>query len=106
MSLRLTPSAATRVKALCSENNATFVRVSVEGGGCQGFQYVFGFDDIEGDDDLVVELDGGKVLVDAMSQPFLEDATLDFIDDLSGAHFKISNPVATSACGCGTSFSL
>lgn len=102
----MTPSAAARVKALCEEHKAQFVRLSVEGGGCQGFQYVFGFDDAEGNDDLVVELDGGRLLVDEVSQPFLDDATLDFIDDLSGAHFKVTNPVASSSCGCGTSFSI
>ncbi len=81
------------------------LRVAVEGGGCSGFQYDIKLDD-PGDDDLVIEKDGRKVLVDSVSLPFLENAVIDFTDELIGARFVVENPNAKSSCGCGTSFSL
>jgi iron-sulfur cluster assembly accessory protein len=81
------------------------LRVAVEGGGCSGFQYDLSFDTPAGDD-LVLEKDGLKVLVDPVSLPFLSDATIDFSDALIGAKFVVENPNARSSCGCGTSFSI
>jgi iron-sulfur cluster assembly accessory protein len=81
------------------------LRVAVEGGGCSGFQYDIRLDDPAADD-LVLEKDGQKVLVDAVSLPFLANAVIDFSEELIGARFVIKNPNATSSCGCGTSFSL
>lgn len=81
------------------------LRVAVEGGGCSGFQYDIKLDDPAGDD-LVLEKDGQKVLVDSISLPFLANAVIDFTDELIGARFVVENPNATSSCGCGTSFSL
>jgi iron-sulfur cluster assembly accessory protein len=81
------------------------LRVAVEGGGCSGFQYDIRLDDPAADD-LVLEKDGQKVLVDAVSLPFLANAIIDFSEELIGARFVIKNPNATSSCGCGTSFSL
>ena len=81
------------------------LRVAVEGGGCSGFQYDIRLDD-PAPDDLVLEKGGMKVLVDAVSLPFLENAVIDFSEELIGARFVIQNPNATSSCGCGTSFSL
>ena len=81
------------------------LRVAVEGGGCSGFQYDIKLDDAAGDD-LVLEKDGQKVLVDAISLPYLANAVIDFTDELIGARFVVENPNATSSCGCGTSFSL
>ncbi|TMV86967.1 iron-sulfur cluster assembly accessory protein [Thioclava sp. BHET1] len=81
------------------------LRVAVEGGGCSGFQYDIRLDDPT-PDDLVLEKDGQKVLVDSVSLPFLADATIDFSEELIGARFVIDNPNATSSCGCGTSFSI
>ena len=81
-------------------------RVSVEGGGCSGFQYKFGFDHAKAPDDVVLERDGAVVLVDAVSLPFMLGAEIDFSDELIGQAFKIKNPNATSGCGCGTSFSV
>jgi len=106
MSLILTSNAASRIKTLCTQENAAFVRLSVAGGGCSGFQYVFGFADQPANDDRVFEKDGAKLVVDETSLPFLAGTTLDFVDDLSGAHFKVLNPNATASCGCGTSFSV
>ncbi|MEM9755600.1 MAG: iron-sulfur cluster assembly accessory protein [Pseudomonadota bacterium] len=81
------------------------LRVAVEGGGCSGFQYDIRLDD-PAEEDLVLEGAGQKVVVDAISLPFLADATIDFIEELIGARFTIENPNATSSCGCGTSFSM
>ena len=81
------------------------LRVAVEGGGCSGFQYEIKLDD-QGADDLVLEKDGQKVLVDSVSLPYLSNATIDFTAELIGARFVIENPNALSSCGCGTSFSL
>ena len=82
------------------------LRVSVSGGGCSGFQYEFGFDQAKGADDLVIEKDGATVLVDSVSLPFVAGSVLDFVDDLMGQAFRVENPNATAACGCGTSFSI
>ena len=81
------------------------LRVSVEGGGCSGFQYDIRLDDPAADD-LVLEKNGHKVLVDSISLPFLANATIDFTDELIGARFVVENPNATASCGCGTSFSI
>lgn len=81
------------------------LRVAVEGGGCSGFQYDIRLDD-PAPDDLVLEKDGLTVLVDAVSLPFLQNAVIDFSEELIGARFVIQNPNATSSCGCGTSFSV
>jgi iron-sulfur cluster assembly accessory protein len=103
----LTERAARRIgEILKSEPQGAMLRVSVEGGGCSGFQYKFDFDQSRGEDDLVLARDGAVVLIDAVSQQYMAGAEIDFVDDLIGASFKINNPVATASCGCGTSFSV
>ncbi len=81
------------------------LRIAVDGGGCSGFQYDIRLDQPDADD-LVLEKDGQKVLVDSVSLPFLNNAIIDFSEELIGARFVIENPNATSSCGCGTSFSM
>ncbi|MFT3975074.1 MAG: iron-sulfur cluster assembly accessory protein [Amaricoccus sp.] len=81
------------------------LRVAVEGGGCSGFQYEIKLDDAA-EDDLVLEKDGARVLIDPVSLPFLANAEIDFSDELIGAKFVVRNPNATASCGCGTSFSM
>lgn len=81
------------------------LRVAVEGGGCSGFQYDIRLD-LARPDDLVLEKNGARVLVDPVSLPFLENAVIDFSEELIGARFVVQNPNATSSCGCGTSFSI
>lgn len=81
------------------------LRVGVSGGGCSGFQYDIRLDEAA-PDDLVLEKDGQKVLVDSISLPFLTNATIDFTEELIGARFVVENPNATASCGCGTSFSI
>lgn len=82
------------------------LRISVEGGGCSGFQYKFDLVSAKADDDLVLARDGATVLVDPVSVQYMAGAEIDFVDDLIGASFRINNPVATASCGCGTSFSV
>ncbi len=82
------------------------LRVSVEGGGCSGFQYKFDIDRAQAADDLVIQRDGATVLIDQTSVGYLAGSEIDFVDDLIGASFRVNNPQATASCGCGTSFSL
>ena len=106
--IALSPSAAKRVAAIAAKQGdpTLKLRLSVEGGGCSGFQYKFGLDSDATADDLVVTTNGVSMLVDAVSLPFLEGAIVDFVDNLGGASFQVRNPNATSGCGCGTSFSV
>jgi iron-sulfur cluster assembly accessory protein len=107
ISVTLTDRAARRIaEIVAGEPAGTMLRVSVEGGGCSGFQYRF---DLVGDtaaDDAVIERSDAKVLIDPVSLEYLAGSEIDFVDDLIGASFKIQNPNATASCGCGTSFSL
>ena len=105
--IRISKSAAQRVAhILKGEPLGSMLRVSVEGGGCSGFQYKFGFDRDRAEDDLTIERDGVTVLIDSTSVPFLDGAEIDFVSDLMGQSFRINNPNATASCGCGTSFSI
>ena len=104
--LTISDAALGRVRALIAQegNPALRLRVSVEGGGCSGFQYDFRFDDRRTEDDFVIELDGAGLLVDPLSMQYLQGAQLDYVEQLSGAHFVIHNPNAKTTCGCGSSF--
>ncbi|MWD28783.1 iron-sulfur cluster assembly accessory protein [Aquicoccus sp. SCR17] len=107
--MQLPPKVTTRAFERLAEIGANAegqaLRVAVEGGGCSGFQYDIRLD-APAEDDLVLEGNGQKVVVDSVSQPFLAGATIDFTEELIGARFVIENPNATSSCGCGTSFSI
>jgi len=103
----VTERAARRIAEIISAEPAgTSLRVSVEGGGCSGFQYKFDLVSAQESDDLVIERAGARVLIDPISVEYMGGSEIDFVDDLIGAAFKINNPNATAACGCGTSFSL
>ncbi len=95
-----------RRQAARQNNPKLMLRVSVDGGGCSGFQYSITFDDARLDDDRMVERDGAVMLIDEMSWGYLAGALVDFEDELIGQYFSIKNPNASSTCGCGTSFSL
>jgi iron-sulfur cluster assembly accessory protein len=104
---RLSDSAARRVaEILGAEAAAKALRVEVLAGGCSGFQYKFDLTTDLHADDLVIESNGARVFVDPVSLDFLAGAELDYKDSLMGAHFTVKNPIATSSCGCGTSFSV
>ena len=99
--------AARRIaEIVAGEPNTPLLRVSVEGGGCSGFQYKFDVDHAKAEDDLVISREDAVVLVDPASVPFLAGSEVDFVDDLIGASFRVVNPNATASCGCGTSFSI
>ena len=102
---KVTDRAFARLSEIGAGSDGQALRVAVEGGGCSGFQYEIKLDTPEADD-LVLEKDGEKVLVDQISLPFLAGAVIDFTEELIGARFTIDNPNATSSCGCGTSFSI
>ena len=103
----VTDRAARRIgEVLAGEPSGTLFRVSVEGGGCSGFQYKFGFDTARGSDDIVVEKAGATVLIDETSLQFMAGSQIDFVDELMGQSFKIINPNAVASCGCGTSFTI
>ena len=105
--ITLTERAARRInEIMAAEPQGSMLRISVNGGGCSGFQYAFDVERSRQADDIAVERDGATVLIDQVSLPFLEGSTIDFVDDLIGQSFKIENPHATASCGCGTSFSL
>ena len=110
LTLSLPPKVTDRAFARLAEiaettGDARPLRVAVEGGGCSGFQYDIKLDE-PAPDDLVLEKNGVRVLVDAVSLPFLENAVIDFTEELIGARFVVENPNATASCGCGTSFSI
>ena len=106
--LLISDNAAKRIAALV-EMEATDgmrLRVAVSGGGCSGFQYGFSLDNEQKDDDLLFEKNGIEVVVDETSLEFLKGSELDYIEDLIGSYFAMSNPNASSTCGCGTSFAV
>jgi iron-sulfur cluster assembly accessory protein len=105
--ITVTERAARQIgEILRREPPGSMLRVSVEGGGCSGFQYKFDIDHTQAADDVVIRRDGATVLVDQISVGYLAGSEIDFVDDLIGASFRINNPKATASCGCGTSFSL
>jgi iron-sulfur cluster assembly accessory protein len=106
-SVTMTERAARRIgQILESEPAGSMLRVSVEGGGCSGFQYKFDIEKTKSADDLVLAGDGAVVLIDPISAQYMAGAEIDFVDDLIGSSFKVNNPIATASCGCGTSFSI
>ena len=102
---KVTDRAFERLAEIGAADQGQALRVAVEGGGCSGFQYEIKLDQ-PGQDDMVLEGHGEKVVVDSVSLPFLANAVIDFSEELIGARFVINNPNATSSCGCGTSFSI
>ena len=106
-SLQLTPAAAARVAAIAArQGKPAMLRLSVDGGGCSGFQYKFGLADAADADDVTATCDGVTLLVDPVSLDLVQGARVDFVESLGGAAFKVDNPQAASGCGCGSSFSI
>ena len=102
---KVTPRAFERLDEIGAADQGMALRIAVEGGGCSGFQYDIKLD-APTPEDIILEGQGQKVIIDSASLPFLENAVIDFADELIGARFVINNPNATSSCGCGTSFSI
>lgn len=106
-SVTISESAARQIKAIMAKQGVDrYLRVAVDGGGCSGFSYRFDFADAPEADDLLIERDGARVVIDEMSLEFLAGSEIDYSRELIGAAFKIRNPNATANCGCGTSFSI
>jgi iron-sulfur cluster assembly accessory protein len=91
---------------LKKEPAGAMLRVSVEGGGCSGFQYRFDIERAKAEDDVVIAQEGATVLIDPVSLDYMAGSEIDFVDDLIGASFRVNNPKATASCGCGTSFTI
>ena len=105
--ISLAPAAAARVAAIAAkQGKPAILRLSVDGGGCSGFQYKFGFADGVDADDMIAETDGVKLVVDAVSLDLVRGCAVDYVESLGGAAFKVDNPNAASGCGCGSSFSV
>lgn len=105
--LTLSPSAAARVAAIAAkQGKPAILRLSVEGGGCSGFQYQFGLAEGPDGEDIVTETDGVRLVVDPVSLDLVAGCTVDFVESLGGAAFRVENPNATAGCGCGSSFAV
>ena len=105
--MTLSPSAAARVATIAAkQGKPPILRLAVEGGGCSGFQYRFGLADGTDADDLVVETDGVRLVVDPVSLDLVAGCTVDYVESLGGAAFRVENPNATAGCGCGSSFAV
>jgi len=106
MSLTISQNAARQLHKVLAEEAGAALRITVEGGGCSGFQYKFDVDRARAEDDFVAVRDGATVVVDPVSLEMLNGAELDFVDDLMGRAFKVKNPNAKASCGCGVSFTI
>ena len=106
--MTLTDSAARKVVTLLEEegNPKLNLRVYVTGGGCSGFQYGFSFDEAVNEDDTIVDRNGARMLVDSLSIQYLTGSTVDYEEGLQGSRFSVKNPLATTTCGCGMSFTI
>jgi iron-sulfur cluster assembly protein len=105
--LSITENAAKRIEHLLkSEAEGAYLRVAVDGGGCNGFQYRFDFDTKLNEDDIKITRDGAKVIIDETSLEFVKGSVIDYVVTLGASAFEIKNPNAASSCGCGNSFSV
>ena len=105
--MTLSPSAAARVATIAAkQGKPAILRLSVEGGGCSGFQYKFGLAEAAEADDLVIERDGVTLVVDRVSLDLVGGSVVDYVESLGGAAFKVENPNASAGCGCGSSFAV
>lgn len=104
--IEVTEKAQKHIKKILVSENSNFFRITVLGGGCAGFQYQFDFSNEPNEDDIVINYKSANVLIDKTSIDLIKGSKIDYVDELIGSSFKISNPLASSSCGCGTSFSI
>lgn len=104
--IEITENAQTQISQILKKDDAKYFRITVLGGGCAGFQYKFDFEDIIKKDDILIETNEVNVLIDNTSMNFIKGSKIDYVNELIGSSFKITNPQASSSCGCGTSFSI
>jgi len=105
-SINLSSNAVKRIQGLLPSHKSNYFRVYVTGGGCSGFQYGFSFDNTIDEDDTCIQKEGANLVIDSLSLQYLQGSTVDYVEDLTGSKFIISNPNATTTCGCGESFSI
>ena len=104
--IEITEKAQFHIASVLKKDGAKFFRITVLGGGCAGFQYKFDFDNIKKNDDVVIETSKVNVIIDDTSLNFINGSKIDYVTELIGSSFKVTNPQAASSCGCGTSFSI
>ena len=104
--IEVTENAQIQINKILHSENSKFFRITVLGGGCAGFQYKFDFSEKINDDDILFDYDDAKILIDKTSIELIKGSKIDYVNELIGSSFQISNPQASSSCGCGTSFSL
>ena len=104
--IEITNNAQEHIATVLKKDSAKYFRITVLGGGCAGFQYKFDFENLKNDDDILIHNDKIDVIIDETSMELIQNSKIDYVHELIGSSFKITNPQATSSCGCGTSFSI
>ena len=104
--IEITSSAQNHIAKVLQKDNMKYFRITVLGGGCAGFQYKFDFENNKQKDDITIKIDKVEVLIDEVSMNLIKNSKVDYVNELIGSSFKITNPQALSSCGCGTSFSI
>ena len=104
--IEITENAQMHISNVLKKDNSKYFRITVLGGGCAGFQYKFDFDNIKREEDILLNTEKISVLIDNTSFQFIQGSKIDYVNELIGSSFKITNPQASSSCGCGTSFSI
>ena len=104
--IEITEKAQNHIAKVISQDSANYFRISVQGGGCAGFQYKFDFDNKKNNEDILFKTNKISVLVDKISLGLINGSKIDYVNELIGSSFKVTNPKSSSSCGCGTSFSI
>ena len=104
--IEITQNALKHIASVLNTENSKYFRITVLGGGCAGFQYKFDFDNNKNNDDIILKTSEVPIIIDTTSLELIKGSKIDYVDELIGSSFKITNPQATSSCGCGTSFSM
>ena len=104
--IEITENALNHINGVLEKDNAKFFRITVLGGGCAGFQYKFDFENNKNQDDIIIKTSKFNLLIDSTSIELIKGSKIDYVTELIGSSFKITNPQASSSCGCGTSFSI
>ena len=104
--IEITHNAQQHIASILKKDSAKYFRITVLGGGCAGFQYKFEFEKLKNEEDILIKNTMIDVLIDETSMEFIKDSKIDYVHELIGSSFKITNPQASSSCGCGTSFSI
>ena len=104
--IEITNNAQEHIASVLKKDSASYFRITVLGGGCAGFQYKFDFENQKNADDILIKEDKINVLIDETSLELIQNSKIDYVNELIGSSFKITNPQASSSCGCGTSFSI